>query len=179
MRSVFENWIYSIIIAGAPIFASRYNAYAIIASLLFSFFLLLLLNFEIRSFLIMGIFCLLISLFFKAPVISDLGYFYLLLGVIGIKVEQKINKKTKISNENTVKLRKIKIKKKNSEIKSRSNVKKYNILNYLSWTFFIISLPFMFDVWYYAFFSGELKIFFVFMAFGFFALAFLLRTLQD
>lgn len=171
MRSKFENWVYSVMIAGLPIFALKYNIYVILAAFIFCFLILLLLNFEIRSFLILGIVSILMSMFFKVPYLEDLAYLYLLLGVIGIQVQQRVSKKERVEKVGKVK----------AEVKVRgdSKARAENIMAYASWTFFIVSLPFMFDVWYYAFAKGELKTFFLFIAFGLFALGFLLRTLEQ
>lgn len=163
MTSRFEQWAFSIVIAGLPVFLLNLNVYVAIASILAAFLALLYLRYEIRSFLVLGILYVAVTLFFNSPKLEELGYIYLLLGVVGIKVEERL-KREKVEM---------------TQGKIISSIKGKKILTYLSWGFLILSLPFMLDVWYYAFFGSLLKNYFVVIAFGLFALGFLLRTLEE
>ncbi|AWR96703.1 hypothetical protein DFR86_03445 [Acidianus sulfidivorans JP7] len=188
VKNLRKDLLYSILIGLLPFLSIRvHNDYLMLFSFILSLFILLLFNYEIRVLIVIGIFSLVSSAFFDRIVLGDFAYFYFVFGVIGIIISDKLRNK----NTNQLETGNIKegnkignMKEGNKKVEGKGKQKfriKLNRINYLeilSWIFVILSLPFMFDMWYFAFAKGSLHLDIVFIGAGLLLVGFIIKTLR-
>ncbi|ARM75179.1 hypothetical protein [Acidianus manzaensis] len=192
-RSELSNYIYSLIIGFIPFVSLKIdNVYFMLFSFVVSLVILLLFNYDSRILVLLGIFSLLLSAFFDRVNLGNLAWFYFVFGVLGIIIGDKISNKMEnsradiqnkiinsIKDDEEKKDEKVGRKRKGKRGRQVNQKKSGSFINTLSWVFIVLSLPFMFDIWYYAFAKGELHLDIIFIGAGLFALGYILNTIKS
>lgn len=113
-----KNYIYSFLLSIFPSFSVYLSSYDQIMFFLITLILFIILRFDFRFLIILGIINLIFSaLFFSIP-LGNIAYFYLLFGIIGIIIQDFLG--SKLFNKANEKARK----KKTNKGKQKSNKKR-------------------------------------------------------